>query len=98
MEQLNLFATPSAPAWRPDPDKVRARLTRILNEARAAEVMPWEPAQLSLYRTIVPDMTRWLPEDEGRRWLADFEGELARLGVETESEGPEASYHERRAG
>ncbi len=98
MEQLNLFATPAAPAWRPDPDKVRARLTRILNEAREAEAMPWEPAQLSLYRTIVPDMTRWLPDDEGARWLAEFEAELTRLGVEIGAEEADVSSPERRAG
>lgn len=81
MEQLNLFAAGPAPAWQPDPDKVRARLARILAEARAADVMPWEPARLSLYRTIVPDMTRWLPEDEGARWRAEFSAELTRLGL-----------------
>lgn len=86
MEQLNLFAAAPAPAWHPDPDKVRARLSRILAEARAAEVMPWEPARLSLYRTIVPDMTRWLPDDEAARWRAEFDVELERLGVTSETE------------
>lgn len=86
MAQLEMFAADPVPVWRPDPDKVRARLSRILAEAREAETVPWEPSRLSLYRTIFPDMTRWLPDDEGARWRADFEAELARLGVAVEAD------------
>jgi hypothetical protein len=36
-QQPDLFGpAPAAPAWTPDPDKVRRRLERILAEARAA--------------------------------------------------------------
>ena len=41
--------------------------------------MPWEPARVSLYRTIFPQMTNWLPEDEGAQLRFAFESELARL-------------------
>jgi hypothetical protein len=51
-----------APVYRADPDKVRARLHKILGEARAAETLPWEPGDVSLYRTIFPQMTRWLAD------------------------------------
>ena len=82
MNQMDLFAAePASPAYRPDPEKVRSRLRRILAEARAAQAMPWEPTRLSLYRTIFPDMTRYLPEDEAAGWRADFAAELERLGV-----------------
>lgn len=81
MPQPDLFAEALQPRWRPNPEKIRARLVRILGEARAAETMPWEPAILSLYRTIFPDMTRWLPDDEAARWRAEFAAELARLGA-----------------
>jgi len=67
------------PEYRPDPDKVRARLHKILGEARAARKLPWEPARVSLYRTIFPQMTNWLPEDEGAQLRFQFEEELARL-------------------
>lgn len=77
--QADLFGPDPAPAYRPDPDRVRRRLARILGEARAAAKMPWEPTQLSLYRTIVPQMTLWLPEDEAARWRLDFDRELTRL-------------------
>jgi hypothetical protein len=83
MSQADLFGNEieQEPAYRPDPDKVRARLERILSQARTAELIPWEPTQLSLFCTIVPDMTRWLPDEEGARWRAEFEEQLARLGV-----------------
>jgi hypothetical protein len=54
--QFDLFGAEATPAYRPDPGKVRARLHKILAEARAAQTSPWEPARVSLYRTIFP---RW---------------------------------------
>ncbi len=77
--QADLFGPEAAPAYRPDPDKVRARLHKILAEARAAKKLPWEPTTVSLYRTIFPQMTNWLPEDEGAQLRFEFETEIARL-------------------
>ncbi len=77
--QPDLFGAEPAPAYRPDPDKVRRRLEKILAEARAAQKLPWEPTTVSLYRTIFPQMTNWLPEDEGAQLRFEFETELARL-------------------
>jgi hypothetical protein len=78
-EQSDLFGNDGPPAYRPDPDKVRARLHKILAEARAAETLPWEPGRVSLYRTIVPQLTLWLPEDEGAQLRFEFEAEMERL-------------------
>jgi hypothetical protein len=78
-DQPDLFGDSRRPAYRPDPDKVRARLHKILGEARGAEILPWEPTRLSLYRTIFPQMTRWLPEQEGAQLRLEFETELVRL-------------------
>ena len=78
-EQTDLFGDQPTPAYRPDPDKVRARLHKILAEARAAQKLPWEPTRVSLYRTIFPQMTNWLPEEEGAQLRFEFETELARL-------------------
>jgi len=58
---------------------VRARLNRILAEARAAQKLPWEPATVSLYRTIFPQMTNWLPDEEAAQLRFEFEAELKRL-------------------
>jgi hypothetical protein len=77
--QPDLFGAEPAPAYRPDPDKVRRRLEKILAEARAAQTLLWEPTTVSLYRTIFPQMTNWLPEEEGAQLRLEFETELARL-------------------
>ena len=79
-EQTDLFGEDrSTPVYRADPDEVRAELYKILAEARAANTMPWTPSTLSLYRTIFPQMTNWLPEDEGAQLRFQFEEELTRL-------------------
>jgi hypothetical protein len=67
------------PVYHADPDKVREELHRILAEARAAQTLPWEPGRLSLYRTIFPQMTNWLPADEGAQLRFEFEAEMTRL-------------------
>jgi hypothetical protein len=77
--QSDLFGVESAPAYRPDPEKVRARLHKILAEARAARTFPWEPTRVSLYRTIFPQMSLWLPEDESAQLRFEFEAEIKRL-------------------
>jgi hypothetical protein len=77
--QSDLFGAEAVPAYRPDTSKVRARLHKILAEARAAQTSPWEPTRVSLYRTIFPQMTLWLPEDEAAQLRFEFETELARL-------------------
>jgi hypothetical protein len=77
--QGELFEAPTKPAYRPNPDKVRARLEKLLAEARRAQAMPWEPSQLSLYRLIFPQMTLWLPDDEALQYRLAFEAEMERL-------------------
>jgi len=66
--------------YKPEPDQVRARLNRILAEARAAATLPWDRARADLYRIVVPQMTSWLPEDEAVQWRLAFDTEMARLG------------------
>jgi hypothetical protein len=78
--QAELFDADAAPpAYRPDPDKVRERLHKILAEARAAEKLPWDHDKLLVYRTIFPQMTGWLPEEEAAQLRFEFETEMARL-------------------
>ena len=73
------FEDAPARAYRADPDEVRAGLNQMLAEARAAKELPWEQKTVSLYRTIFPQMTRWLPEDEAAQLRLAFDTELARL-------------------
>ena len=77
--QSDLFGPEPVPVYRPNPDKVRSRLQSILAEARAAQKLPWEPTTVSLYRKIFPDMTLFLPEEEGAQLRFEFEAEMARL-------------------
>ena len=41
--------------------------------------MPWDDDRTALYRTIFPQMTNCLPDEEGAQLRFDFETELARL-------------------
>ena len=78
--QPELFVADAAPpAYRPDPDQVRARLHKILAEARAAQELPWDQDKLLVYRTIFPQMAGWLPEQEGAQLRFEFDTEMARL-------------------
>jgi hypothetical protein len=77
--QSDLFGADTAPSYHPDPEKVRARLHKILTEARSAQKFPWEPTRVSLYRTIFPQMSLWLPEDESAQLRFEFETEIKRL-------------------
>jgi hypothetical protein len=77
-----LFGPDEAPpAYRPDLDQVRARLHKILAEARAAEKLPWDQDRLLVYRTIFPQMAGWLPEEEAAQLRFEFQTEMARLKV-----------------
>jgi hypothetical protein len=67
------------PEYHADPDKVREELRRILAEARAAKSLPWDDKRTALYRTIFPQMTNWLPEDEGAQLRFEFDTEMERL-------------------
>src|SRR5271155_5793227 len=84
--QGDLFGAESV-AYRPDPDKVRARLHKILAEARAADAVPWGPTRLSLYRTIVPQMAGFLPDEEGAQLRFGVGEELAGLESALPPEG-----------
>ena len=68
-----------APVYRPDPDKVRARLHKILAEARAAQRLPWDEESARLYRAIFPQMTLSLPDEEAAQLRFEFEAEMERL-------------------
>jgi hypothetical protein len=84
LSQLDLFSR-SADAvpnvHTPEPDNIRLRLSRILDEARQAESMPWERSKELMYRNIFPQMTNWLPRDEAEAFKAEFTAELTRLAA-----------------
>jgi hypothetical protein len=67
------------PVYEADPDEVRTELHKILAEMRAAKSMPWDDDRAALYRTIFPQMTGALPEEEGAQLRFEFMTELERL-------------------
>lgn len=78
--QPSLFPEAAAPVdYRPDPDKVRAKIIRIITEARSAETFPWDSARQKFYRTVVPQMSLWLPDEEAAQLRFEFETEVKRL-------------------
>jgi hypothetical protein len=82
LPEPELFTADQAPVtYRPDLTNVRAELHKIISEARAAETLPWDAKRVRLYRTIFPQMTQWLPEEEGAQLRFDFETEMERLAA-----------------
>jgi len=81
MSQLNLFQSPRAePTPRPvNPDFVRKHLHRLLNLARAAERLPWNPAEAQSWAELFPQLTQSLPPEEGAMLREAFAAELERL-------------------
>lgn len=88
-QQPDLFETDASPelfedeyqpkVYRPAPEDVRAQLNSILAKARAAATNPWDESDVRYYRTVFPQMAKWLPEDEGGQLCFEFEAEMERL-------------------
>jgi hypothetical protein len=84
--QSSLFGeggmTPPRRSAGPDPESIRHRLERLLDTLRAAEgVMPLSERDLRMWQTVLPNMTKWLSENEARRIHASFSAEIERLTV-----------------
>lgn len=79
--QFDLFLGEAVPYAGPDSDQMRGWLEGVLTEARAAETTPWPPSKVRLYRLMFPQLSFWLPEDEGAQLRLEFETELERLAA-----------------
>ncbi|MDP8997159.1 MAG: hypothetical protein M3O03_09180 [Pseudomonadota bacterium] len=78
--QPSLFPEAATPVdYQPDPDKVRAKILRIIIEARSASTFPWDEARQKFYRTVIPQMSLWLPEEEAAQLRFEFDEEFKRL-------------------
>jgi hypothetical protein len=69
----------NAAVYRADPDKVRAELLSVLAQARAAQSFPWDARGTLYWRTVFPQMTNWLPDEEASQLRFEFEAEIQRL-------------------
>lgn len=79
--QADLFADQPPP-----PRKVmdfqaeaRKRLTAMLDEAKAAERLPWSQRELEKLQILFPQMAGWLPDAEGEQLCFAFAAEVERL-------------------
>lgn len=84
-DQLNMFGEGEnqlqAPARAPvdHTARARAKLTAVLDAARAARTLPWSERDARMWQTVFPQMANWLPDDEARQLVLDFEREITRL-------------------
>lgn len=79
MSQPDLFGSTPQPLPRPDPEAVRARVQNLLATLRRADVMPLTDKELRLWRTVLPQTTKWLAPDERAAVCAEFDAEVERL-------------------
>lgn len=80
MSQFELFTQPVVqPSTEPSVEAVRARLETLLKSLREAEVMPLSERKLAYWTTVVPQMSRWLPDDERAAVRAEFSTQIDRL-------------------
>lgn len=79
MAQLRMFAdeAPPPPAAKADPERVRRKLAAFLAEVRSAGATGLPQQRRRLIETVVPQMTRWLPEEEAERTRKAFGEALA---------------------
>lgn len=62
------------------PETIRAKMHKLIAEARAANATPWPLRQTRSHMVMFPYMAEWLPKDEGEQLLLEFRGEMHRLG------------------
>lgn len=77
--QPDLFGAPPRPTFAPTPEKARAEIMKVLNQARTATVMPWPSEKVRYWKTVFPQMTNWLPPEEAAQLRLEFAEELKRL-------------------
>jgi hypothetical protein len=83
--QLNLFGegenrlkAPAQPVI-DHPARARAKLTSILELARAASSMPWSERDTRMWQTVFPQMANWLPDEEAEQLVFEFQQQIERL-------------------
>lgn len=63
----------------PDPNRVRRRLHKVLETARAAPETPWPEKKQRVWSIVFPNMANWLPDDEADQLRFEFAQEIERL-------------------
>lgn len=78
--EVALSGEQPTPVYRADPTKFGRNFSGFSpRRGGAAQTLPWPPERAGLYRTIFPQMTNRLPEEEAAQLRFEFETEIARL-------------------
>ena len=68
-------------------------------KARLAKEMPWTAKEVAFWKTVFPQMTNWLPQEEAAQLRSAFMEEISRMEagpVGNSTRGPAASQRRRR--
>jgi hypothetical protein len=60
-------------------DDIRARMLGLIAALRGAESNPFGAAELEKHIAMFPIMAQWLPDDEGKQLVFEFEEQVERL-------------------
>jgi hypothetical protein len=77
--EAELFQDQPVTSGRPDPAKIRLQLISLLETARNAQTMPWAEREARMWQIAFPQMTNWLPPEEGDQLRFEFAQEMQRL-------------------
>jgi hypothetical protein len=97
-KQLDLFGPPPPQSYAPSLATVRAEVNKVLDKARIAKDMPWTEKEVRFWKTVFPQMTNWLPEEEREQARAAFWEEITRLEAAAAGDtGPVSVAPQRKA-
>jgi hypothetical protein len=77
--QADLFGPPRPKSYAPSLATVRAEVNKVLEKARIAKDMPWTAKEVAFWKTVFPQMTNWLPDEEAAQLRHAFMEEMRRL-------------------
>lgn len=86
VDQLNLFPPAASDPVGVDVGAVRTELLDVLDRVRSDQVdATWDEKTQRYWRTVFPQMARWLPRDEGAVLCARFDAAMIRRAVQPRS-------------
>ncbi|HEX5998081.1 MAG TPA: hypothetical protein VFZ16_01590 [Hyphomicrobiaceae bacterium] len=94
--QADLFGPPPKQSYAPSLATVRAEVNKVLEKARIAREMPWTPKEVAFWKTVFPQMTNWLPDEEAAQLRSAFMEEICRLEAAPAGETTRAASQRRR--
>lgn len=79
---LDLDHSPAVRSYEPNPDEVRDDLQGILESARSVTAVAlWDRRTYLYNKTVFPQMSQWLPDDERKQLCFEFFKELERIDL-----------------